>query len=107
MGHRDGRASPLRLIICKNSRMDAKLLAFVGVAALLVVTPGPDMAMVTKNALSGGRRGALLTTLGIGTALLIHATVAALGLSALLRAASGVYSVVKLAGAGYLIYLGA
>ena len=42
-----------------------KLIAFLGISALLVVTPGPDMAMVTKNALKLGRRGAVLTTLGI------------------------------------------
>jgi len=66
--------------------MDSKLLAFLGIAALLIVTPGPDMAMVTKNALSYGRRGALLTTLGVGTSILVHATLAAVGLSALVPA---------------------
>src|SRR5579863_5480408 len=86
--------------------MGSNLLAFVGIAILLIITPGPDMAMVTKNALTHGRRGVALTTLGIGTALLIHATVAALGLSALLRAASTLFTVVKLCGAAYLTYLG-
>ena len=87
--------------------MDNKFLAFLGIAALLIVTPGPDMAMVTKNALSYGRRGALLTTLGVGTSILVHATLAAVGLSALLRTASALFTVVKLCGAAYLIFLGA
>ncbi len=87
--------------------MDSKFLAFLGIAALLIVTPGPDMAMVTKNALSYGRRGALLTTLGVGTSILVHATLAAVGLSALLRTASALFTVVKLCGAAYLIFLGA
>jgi threonine/homoserine/homoserine lactone efflux protein len=86
--------------------MDGKLLAFFGIAIVLIITPGPDMALVTKNALSHGRRGALLSTLGIGTALLVHATVAALGLSALLRTASTLFAVVKLCGAAYLAFLG-
>ena len=86
--------------------MDARFLAFLGISTLLIITPGPDMAMVTKNALRHGRRGALLTTLGIGSALLVHATVAALGLSALLHAASGLYTIVKLCGAAYLVILG-
>lgn len=86
--------------------MDSRLLAFLGIAALVIVTPGPDMAMVTKNALSHGRRGALLTTLGIGTAILLHATLAALGISALLRTASALFAIVKLCGAAYLTVLG-
>ena len=60
--------------------MDGRLVAFVGIAIVLIITPGPDMAMVTKNALSHGRRGALFTTAGIGTSILLHATVAALTL---------------------------
>jgi threonine/homoserine/homoserine lactone efflux protein len=86
--------------------MDGKLLAFLGISTILIITPGPDMAMVTKNALGHGRRGALFCTLGISTALLIHAGVAAVGLSALLRTASGAFMVVKLCGAAYLLLLG-
>ena len=45
--------------------IDSTLLAFAGVSLLLAVTPGPDMAVVTKNALAHGRRGVVLTTSGI------------------------------------------
>ena len=86
--------------------MDTQLLAFAGVSLLLAVTPGPDMAVVTKNALAHGRRGVVLTTTGIGLALLIWAAATAVGISALLRASSDLFFVLKLAGAAYLGYLG-
>ena len=86
--------------------MDATLLAFAGVSLLLAVTPGPDMAVVTKNALAHGRRGVVLTTSGIGLALVIWVAATAVGLSALLRASGGVLLALKIAGALYLAYLG-
>jgi threonine/homoserine/homoserine lactone efflux protein len=86
--------------------MDATLLAFVGISLLLAVTPGPDMAVVTKNALAHGRRGVVLTTTGIGLALAIWVTATAVGLSAVVRASSELLFVLKLAGAAYLGYLG-
>lgn len=86
--------------------MDGKLIAFLGISSLLVITPGPDMAMVTKNALRFGRRGALHTTLGIVTAILVHTTAAACGLAVLLRTEAGIFAVVKLCGAVYLLSLG-
>ncbi|MDQ2784286.1 MAG: LysE family translocator [Chloroflexota bacterium] len=86
--------------------MDSTMLAFLGTSLLLIVTPGPDTATTIRNALRYGRRGALLTPLGTGSAILVHATVAALGLSTLLRTAAGLYTVVRLCGAAYLIFLG-
>ena len=86
--------------------MDTQLLAFVGVSLLLAVTPGPDMAVVTRNALAHGRRGVLLTTTGIGLALVIWTAATAVGLSAVLRASGDLLFVLKIAGAAYLAYLG-
>lgn len=86
--------------------MDTQLIAFVGVSLLLAITPGPDMAVVTKNALAHGRRGVVLTTTGIGLALAIWVTATAVGLSAVLRASSDLLLVLKLVGAAYLAYLG-
>lgn len=86
--------------------MDTELLAFVGISLLLAVTPGPDMAVVTKNALAHGRRGVILTTTGIAVALAIWITATAIGLSALLRASGEAFFVIKLIGAAYLAYLG-
>ncbi len=89
-----------------NRAMNSTMLAFLGTSTLVIVTPGPDTATVIRNALRHGRRGALRTPLGTGSAILVHATLAALGLSALLRTAAGLYTAVKLCGAAYLIFLG-
>ncbi len=86
--------------------IDAALLAFVGVSILLAITPGPDMAVVTKNALAHGRRGVFLTTAGIAVALVLWVTATAVGLSALLRASANLLFGLKLVGAAYLAYLG-
>jgi threonine/homoserine/homoserine lactone efflux protein len=86
--------------------VDATLLAFAGICLLLAVTPGPDMAVVTKNALAHGRRGVVLTTTGIALALSIWITATAVGLSAVVRASSELLFVLKLIGAAYLAYLG-
>jgi threonine/homoserine/homoserine lactone efflux protein len=86
--------------------VDAQLLTFVGICLLLAITPGPDMAVVTKNALAHGRRGVILTTSGIAVGLIMWAGATAVGLSALLRASSDLLFVLKLVGAAYLAYLG-
>ena len=86
--------------------MDTQLLAFAGVSLLLAVTPGPDMAVVTRNALAHGRRGVVLTTSGIALALVLWVTATAVGLSALLRASGEVLFLLKIVGACYLAYLG-
>jgi threonine/homoserine/homoserine lactone efflux protein len=86
--------------------IDTQLIAFVGVSLLLAVTPGPDMAVVTKNALAHGRRGVVLTTSGIALALVVWVSATAVGLSALLRTSGEVLFALKLVGALYLAYLG-
>jgi RhtB (resistance to homoserine/threonine) family protein len=83
------------------------LLAFVAVAAVIVVVPGPDMALVLRNGLAGGRRAALATALGINAGLVVWALAAVVGLAALLHASATAFTVVKLAGAAYLVWLGA
>jgi len=86
--------------------IDSALIAFAGVSLLLAVTPGPDMAVVTKNALAHGRRGVVLTTSGIALALVIWVSATAVGLSALLRTSGEVLLLLKIVGACYLAYLG-
>ena len=81
-------------------------MTFAGISLLLAVTPGPDMAVVTRQALANGRRGVFLSTAGITLALTIHVTASAVGLSALLRASATLFEVVKIVGGLYLAYLG-
>jgi RhtB (resistance to homoserine/threonine) family protein len=82
------------------------VLPFLVVAAVVVVTPGVDMALVTKNALLHGRRAAQATAVGINLGILVWTVAAALGLAALIAASAAAFTAVKLAGAVYLIYLG-
>jgi len=86
--------------------VDSTLVAFAGISLLLAMTPGPDMAVVTRQALVNGSRGVLLSTAGITLALTIHVTASAVGLSALLRASANLFEVVKIVGGLYLAYLG-
>jgi RhtB (resistance to homoserine/threonine) family protein len=79
---------------------------FLAVAAIVIITPGVDMALVTRNALMHGRRAALLTALGINLGILFWVMAAALGLAALVATSAAAFAVVKFAGAVYLIYLG-
>jgi threonine/homoserine/homoserine lactone efflux protein len=82
------------------------LAGFFAVAIVVVITPGPDMALVTRNTLAGGRPSGFATAAGTCSGLLVHSLAAALGLSAILLASSEAFMAVKLAGAAYLVYLG-
>jgi RhtB (resistance to homoserine/threonine) family protein len=84
----------------------AHLLVFIGVAAVVILVPGPDTAVVTKNVLVHGRRAALGTSLGVSAGLLVWTIAAAVGVASLVRASAVAFTVLKLVGALYLIWLG-
>ena len=86
--------------------MDSRLIAFIGVAALLTIAPGPDMALVLRNALRGGRPTVVPTATGIATGCIVWGAASSLGVAALLAASAQLYQALKLAGAAYLIFLG-
>jgi RhtB (resistance to homoserine/threonine) family protein len=82
------------------------LLVFIGVAAIVIVVPGPDTAVVTKNVLVHGRRAAFGTSLGVSAGLSVWTLAAAIGVASLVRASAVAFTVLKLIGALYLVWLG-
>lgn len=87
--------------------MTASLLAFAGVAALVIVTPGQDTVLTIRNTLADGRRGGVFTALGVVTGQLTWTLATSAGLAALLVASEPAFRALRLAGAAYLLYLGA
>jgi RhtB (resistance to homoserine/threonine) family protein len=84
----------------------AHLLVFIPFAAVVIVVPGPDTAVVTKNVLVHGRRAALGTSLGVSAGLSVWTIAAAIGVASVVRASAVAFTVLKLAGALYLVWLG-
>ncbi len=80
----------------------------VAVAHLLAVaSPGPDFAMVVRQSIAHGRRAAIWTSVGIGSAILVHVAYVLLGIGILLRTSPVAFGCVKFAGAAYLAWIGA
>lgn len=84
----------------------AEWLVFLGAATLFAVIPGPGILYVLARSLRGGRADGVRSVLGNGIGALVHVAAASIGLSALLVASATAFTIVKLLGAGYLIYLG-
>jgi threonine/homoserine/homoserine lactone efflux protein len=85
---------------------DSRYLAFASISALLVLSPGATLAVVTETAIAEGRAAALLTVIGVGIGNSTLAIGSALGMSILLHQWPRALEVVKVAGAVYLSYLG-
>jgi threonine/homoserine/homoserine lactone efflux protein len=83
-----------------------ELLAFLGVSALVIVTPGQDTALTIRSTLLGGLRAGVLTALGVSTGQALWTLAASAGITALLLASEPAFFAVKLAGAIYLVFLG-
>ena len=83
------------------------LAAFVAVSAVVICTPGQDTALTIRNTLAGGRRGGIATAAGVSLGQAIWTLAASAGVVAILSASEPAFRALKLAGAAYLVYLGA
>ncbi len=86
--------------------IDGRLIAFAGLALVLVLTPGANIMLVIRSSLGGGPRAGIAAALGIALGHFVHASASALGLSLLLRTSDAAFTVMKILGAAYLAYLG-
>ena len=81
-------------------------LLFLSAALAISLSPGPDLIYILSRTLSQGRKIGLLSCLGVASGAVVHILAAALGLSAIIATSALAFSIVKYAGAAYLVYLG-
>jgi threonine/homoserine/homoserine lactone efflux protein len=86
--------------------LDGRLVAWVALSALLIATPRPDTALIIRNALAAGPRASTMSALGVAVGTLVWVTASAVGVGVLLERSSTAFTILKLAGAAYLCYLG-
>ena len=84
----------------------SSLVAFAVVSFVLIVIPGPSVMFVIGRALSLGRRAALVTVAGNAAGFYVQVVLVAVGLGAIVERSVAVFTVVKLIGAAYLVFLG-
>jgi len=83
-----------------------ELVAFLGVSALVIVTPGQDTALTIRSTLLGGRQAGVSTALGVSSGQAVWTLAASAGITALLLASEPAFLAIKVAGAVYLVFLG-
>ncbi|MEO0342777.1 MAG: LysE family translocator [Pseudomonadota bacterium] len=81
------------------------IVAFMGAAFLLYITPGADMMFTLASGISGGPKAGVAAAAGISMGVLVHVVLAALGLAILLQTSELAFQIVKYAGAAYLLFL--
>ncbi len=81
--------------------------AFAVIALLAAISPGPDFLVVAKNSLAHSRSAGMWTAVGVGSALLVHVTYTLVGIGLIISQSILLFSIIKVLGAVYLIWLGA
>ncbi|KPN94869.1 LysE family translocator [Lysinibacillus sp. ZYM-1] len=81
------------------------IFAFLGAAIILTIMPGPDNLFVLAQSITQDKRAGIATSLGLCTGLLVHISAAVLGISAIIYQSTIIFTIVKFAGAAYLLYL--
>jgi threonine/homoserine/homoserine lactone efflux protein len=87
--------------------VDHSLAAFLAISVVVIVTPGQDTALTVRNTLLGGRPAGVATAVGVAIGQFAWTVAASIGITALLVASGPIFAAVRLAGAVYLVYLGA
>jgi threonine/homoserine/homoserine lactone efflux protein len=82
------------------------IILFISASLVLAVTPGPDIVYVITRGMTQGRKASLAAALGFTLGNIVHTFFAVVGISAVLRASAVAFTIVKVAGAIYLIYIG-
>lgn len=85
---------------------EAQIIIFIITSLILIITPGQDMILVMSRSISQGWKAGVATAAGVSTGLIGHTILAALGLGAILQASATLFTVMKIVGAVYLVYLG-
>lgn len=83
-----------------------QILVILGITCLIMISPGPDMVIVMRNTFVGGRVGGLQSSLGVLVGNMVHITYCAIGIGWLISESILAFSILKYAGAAYLIYIG-
>lgn len=83
-----------------------ELASLMAIFAFAIVSPGADLAMVMRQSLVSGRRAAIITSFGIGSALMVHVTYTILGLGLVISQSITLFNIVKWCGVAYLVYIG-
>jgi len=83
-----------------------QILVIVSITFLVLISPGPDMIIVMRNTIVGGRPAGLMTSLGILAGNLLHISYCVAGIGWLISQSIVAFSILKYAGAAYLVYLG-
>ncbi len=81
-------------------------ITLIVIFSLAVISPGPDFVMAVRNSIVHSRRAGLFTALGFGLGVMVHVTYTVLGLAAVIASSIVVFSIIKYAGAAYIIWLG-
>ncbi|WP_317045681.1 LysE family translocator [Lutibacter agarilyticus] len=81
------------------------LISFIGASMLLTIMPGPDIIYVLVQSITNGKKYGIVTALGLVSGIIVHTTLVAFGVSAVLKQSEILFFIIKLFGALYLLYL--
>ena len=82
-----------------------QLIPFLTASAILTISPGPDIIYVMVQGIANGKKHGFVTALGLATGIIVHTSLVAFGVSAIIKSSDSLFLIIKLLGASYLLYL--